>query len=167
VVIRVPRSAPDAADSVVVVEVDGALKANPTRLLAANEPNVLRTFDGDLHGDGLRFGDGKSFRAYVFEWRKLTDWIGWQVRLNTAGEFEVAVKYTTGSKDNVGRYEVALGDQKLAATIQPTANENESTVVTLGRVKLGPGKHEIAVRPVDIKGGELMRLFYVSLTPVR
>ena len=89
------------------------------------------------------------------------------MRLNTAGEFEVAVKYTTGSKDNVGRYEVALGDQKLAATIQPTANENESTVVTLGRVKLGPGKHEIAVRPVDIKGGELMRLFYVSLTPVR
>jgi len=54
----------------------------------------------------------------------------------------------------------------LRATVKPTPNENESTTVCLGRVKLLPGKYEIAVRPVEIKGGELMRLFHVSLTPV-
>ncbi len=28
--------------------------------------------------------------------------------------------------------------------------------------QLAPGQYEIAVKPVEIKGGELMRLFYVS-----
>ena len=165
-VITVPRNAPDTADSVVVVKLNDRLNVNATRLLAVNQTNVLRTFDGELHGDGLRYGDGKSFRAYVFEWRKPTDWVGWQVRLNTVAEFDVELKYTTGSKENNGSYEVSLGDQKLRATIQPTPNENESTTVKIGRVKLGLGKHEIAVRPVEIKGGELMRLFQVSLNPI-
>src|SRR6185503_8161628 len=69
-VITVPRTAPDPADSVVVVELNGPLNVNTTRLLASSETNVLRTFDGDLHGEGLRFGDGKAFRAYVMEWKK-------------------------------------------------------------------------------------------------
>ena len=115
----------------------------------------------------MRFGDGKSFRAYVQDWRKLEEWVGWQVRLNIAGEFEVALKYTTASKESIGSYEVSVGEQKLPATVQPTANENESRTVSLGRVTLAPGKYEIAVRPVDIKGNELMRLFYVSLSPVQ
>jgi len=167
VVIRVPRVAPDMADTVVVVEVKSDISSNPIRLLSPNQVNTLRTFDGELHGTGLRFGDGKSFRAYVQDWRKLEEWVGWQVRLNIAGEFEVALKYTTASKESIGSYEVSVGEQKLPATVQPTANENESRTVSLGRVTLAPGKYEIAVRPVDIKGNELMRLFYVSLSPVQ
>lgn len=167
VVIRVPRIAPDSADSVVVVEVESEIQTNPVRLLASHDqPNVLLSFDGELHGSGLRFGDGKSFRAYVFQWRDPKEWIGWQVRVNAPTEYEVALKYTTGSKDSRGSYEVAIGNQVLRSTVVPTANENESTTVSLGRVKLAPGKHEIAVRPAEIKGGELMRLFYVSFTPV-
>ena len=166
VVITVPRTAPDAADSVVVVEVNGSFNANPTRLLAVDQANTLRAFDGELHGDGLRFGDGKAPRAYLMDWRQSSQWIGWKARINVATEFEVAVKYTTASKDNVGSYEVVVGDQKLRGSVQPTPNENESATVSIGRIKLGPGNHEVAVKPVEIKGSELMRLFYVSLTPV-
>ena len=167
VVIRVPRMGPDSSDSVVVVEVVGPIRANPVRLLSSRtEPNVLRSFDGELHGAGLRYGDGKSFRAYVFEWRDPKEWIGWSVRLNEPSEYEVALKYTTASKDNRGSYEVVVGDQRLNASVVPTPNENESTTVVLGRVKLAPGNYEVAVRPVDVRGGELMRLFHISLTPV-
>ena len=158
---------PDSSDSVVVVEVVGPIRANPVRLLSSRtEPNVLRSFDGELHGAGLRYGDGKSFRAYVFEWRDPKEWIGWSVRLNEPSEYEVALKYTTASQDNRGSYEVVVGDQRLNASVVPTPNENESTTVVLGRVKLAPGNYEVAVRPVDVRGGELMRLFHISLTPV-
>jgi alpha-L-fucosidase len=167
VVVRVPRAAPDPADSVVVVEVNRPFMANPVRLLASRrQPNVLRSFDGVLHGSGLRFGDGKAPRAYVFEWRDPLQWVGWQVRTNEPAEYDIAVKYTTGSKNNTGTYEVKIGDQTLRASVSPTASENESAIIKLGRVKLPPGKFEISVRPVEIKGGELMRLFHVSLTPV-
>jgi hypothetical protein len=32
-------------------------------------------------------------------------------------------------------------------------------------VRLVPGEYEIQVKPEDIRGGELMRLFSISLTP--
>jgi len=50
--------------------------------------------------------------------------------------------------------------------VVPTASEPTAATVTLGRIKLAPGKYEIAVKPVEIKGGELMRLFNVILTPL-
>jgi alpha-L-fucosidase len=166
-VIRIPGAAVDSADSVVVLEVQGEIKTNPVRLLATrSQPNILRSFDGDLHGDGLRFGDGKAPRAYVFEWKNPGEWVGWKVRVNEAAEFEVSAKYTTGSSDNRGSYTVSIGDQVLKATVEPTPSENQSTTVNLGRIKLAPGQYEIAIRPVEIKGGELMRLFNVALTPV-
>lgn len=75
-------------------------------------------------------------------------------------------KYTTGSSDNRGSYTVNIGAQVLKATVEPTRSDNQSTTVSLGQIKLAPGQYEIAVKPVEIKGGELMRLFNVALTPV-
>jgi alpha-L-fucosidase len=165
--IRLPSTATDTADSVVVLEVQGEIQSNPVRLLATrNQPNVLRTFDGELHGSGLRYGDGKAARAYLMEWRDPKEWVGWQVRTNEATEYEVSLKYTTASSENRGSYSVSIGQQTLQAVVVPTASEPTAATVTLGRVKLGPGKYEVAVKPVEIKGGELMRLFNVILTPV-
>ena len=168
VTILVPRMAGDNADTVIVLEVAGEIRSNPVRLLATrNQPNVLRTFDGELHGAGLRYGDGKAARAYVMEWRDPKEWVGWQVRTNEAAEYEVSLKYTTASKENSGSYSVSIVQQTFQAVVVPTASEPNAATVTLGRIKLASGKYEVAVRPVEIKGGgELMRLFNVILTPV-
>src|SRR5581483_227869 len=156
VLISVPATAPDAADSVVAVEVAGEVKVNPVRLLAdGGHTNVLRAFDGELHGGKLRFGDGKAPRAYVYEWSNPKEWIGWKVRVNKPTAFEVAVKYTTGSTACRGSYTVTVGDQVLKATVEPTPNDAQSTTVTLGRISLSAGEHEVTVKPTDIQGGEL------------
>ena len=105
----------------------------------------MRSFDGDLHGDGLRFGNGKAPPAYVFEWKNPQEWVGWKVRGNEPAEFEVTAKYTTGSSDNRGSYTVSIGDHVLKATVEPTPRGNQSRTVSLGRIKLAPGQYEIAV----------------------
>lgn len=168
VVIHVPQEAPNSVDAVVALEISGPMDADPVRLLSSREQsNVLRSFDGVLHGGGLRFGDGKAARAYVFEWRNPTDWIGWQTRLDEPAEFEVLARYTTGSLANRGTYTVTIGDQVLRATVEPTPNENEAAFASLGHIKLNTGSYEISVKPVEIEGGELMRLFHLELRPVR
>ena len=167
IVIDVPAKAADPADTVIAVHVVGEIKTNPMRLLASTgKANVLRVFDGDLHGAGLRFGDGKAPRAYVYEWKDPTQWVGWKVRINQPSEFEVSLKYTTGSQANRGSYTVGIGDKLLKGTVEPTPNENQSSTATLGRVALARGEYEIAVKPTDIQGGELMRMFHISLTPI-
>jgi alpha-L-fucosidase len=167
VLIRVPANAPDKTDTVVVVEFQGDLKVNAVRLISSSDQtNVLRTFDGEIHGSRLRFGDGKAPKAYVFEWTETGDWIGWKIRLDRGAEFSVKLKYTTASAANNGTYTVRIGGQVLKATVQPTANENEQTTTVVGRVKLVPGEYVVEVRPQSIAGGELMRLFHLELEPV-
>lgn len=164
--VRVPRTTSDNADTVIVLELKGEIQTNPVRLLSTgNHANVLRSFDGEMHGAGLRFGDGKASRAYVFEWRDPKEWVGWQVRANEGAEYEVSVKYTTASSENRGTYAVSIGQHVLQATIVPTPRESEATTVNLGRIRLTPGEYDVAVKPVEIKGGELMRLFHLTLTP--
>jgi len=107
----------------------------------------------------------KNYRPDI-EWRNPAEWVGWKVRLNEQAEFEVLAKYTTGSSANRGSYTVTLGDQVLKATVEPTPNENQSATASLGRVNLKAGGYEIRLKPVDIQGGELMRLFHLELRPV-
>ncbi len=150
-----------------VIEFKGDLKVNAVRLISArDQTNVLRTFDGESHGSRLRFGDGKAPKAYVFEWSEPGDWIGWKIRLDQGAVFDVKLKYTTASAANNGTYTVRIGGRVLKATVQPTANENEQTTAVVGRVKLVPGEYVVEVRPQNIAGGELMRLFHLELEPV-
>jgi hypothetical protein len=168
IVINVPAHARETADNVIAVEVKGEIRVNPVRLVASrDQTNVLRVFDGELHGKGLHFGDGKTARAYVLDWSNPQEWIGWKVRVNEPTEYEVRVKYTTPSAANRGTYTVTIGDQELKAEVEPTPQETQPATATLGRVRLSAGEHEIMVKPSEIKGGELMRLFDISLAPLK
>jgi len=163
--IVVPLQPADAADTVIAVEARSEPQVNPVRLLLNSQPNLLRVFDGELHGRKLHFGDGKAPRAYVLDWSDPTEWVGWKVRVNEPGRYEVSVKYTTASAASNGTYSVTFNDQAFAGTVVPTPSESQARTETVGTVRLVPGEYEIQVKPTDIRGGELMRLFSISLTP--
>jgi len=165
IAINVPAQPLDSADMVIAIELRDEPRVNPLRLISATQTNVLRVFDGDLHGKKIHFGDGKANRAYMLEWSDPNEWVGWKVRVNEPMSYEISVKYTTASAANHGTYSIAFGDQVFKVTVIPTANENQPATVKVGTVRLVPGEYEIGVRPVDIQGGELMRLFHIALTP--
>jgi alpha-L-fucosidase len=163
--IVVPLQPVDSADTVVAVEVRSEPQVNPVRLVLNSQPNLLRVFDGELHGRKLHFGDGKASRAYVLDWSDPTEWVGWNIRVNEPGRYEVSVKYTTASGANNGTYSVTFNDQAFVVTVVPTPIETQARTEKVGTVRLVPGEYEIQVKPEDIRGGELMRLFSISLTP--
>jgi len=163
--IVVPLQPADSADTVVAVEVRGDPQVNPVRLVLNSQTNLLRVFDGNLHGRKLHFGDGKASRAYILDWSDPTEWVGWKIRVNEPGRYEVLVKYTTASAANNGTYSVTFNDQAFVVTVVPTPSETQARTEKVGTVRLVPGEYEIQVKPADIRGGELMRLFSISLTP--
>jgi alpha-L-fucosidase len=167
IAISVPAQPLDPADTVIVIETRAGPRVNSVRLISSTQTNVLRVFDGDLHGKKIHFGDGKAARAYVLDWSDPAEWVGWKVRVNEPQRYELSVKYTTASTANTGTYSISFGDQAFPVTVVPTSSESQATTIKVGTVRLAPGEYEIQVKPAEIRGGELIRLFNVSLTPVK
>jgi len=180
-VIAVPVSAPDPADSVIALECAAEPQTNAVRLLAANSTaNTLRAFDAQLEGK-LEFGLGKITDAWVKNWKRNDDAAVWQVRLNEKATFEVSMVYDAPSDTKTnkvaegdagkelvaaqvgagGTYVVHIDSQTLTRKVRIGLNVNEP----LGTVTLEPGACTVRVSATDITGEELMRLRSLVLKP--
>jgi hypothetical protein len=161
-VVKVAARAPDAIDSVIPLPLKGDLKPDPVRLISTTQRNTLGAFDAETK---LRFTDGKAPHAYCYDWTSTDQTVVWPARVKSAGEFEVWAKYSTGTPASGGRYAVEIGKEELEAAVEPTAKDTEPRTVRLGTVKVGAGRADVRVRAVKIEGGELMRLFSITLQP--
>ena len=162
--ISVPARAPDPADSVIGLEMAGNTGGDPVRLLSTTQANRLGVFDARV-SPGLRFTDGKAPHAYVYEWTRPDQAVSWPVRLNTPAEFDVMVRYSTGTLQVGGRFAVEVGKQRAEVAVEPTAKDAEPREVVLPSMKLAAGEFTLRVVPVAIEGGESIRLFSVTLKP--
>ena len=177
-----PKDAPDAADSVLVVECAGEPQADPARLLATNlAANTLRGFDAKLEGQ-LQFGPGKTKDEWVTNWTKKDDAVVWPVRVNSKATFQVALVYDAleATKENrktegdAGKEAVRVGKgsggtyvvQCGAQTAEKKVHGGSNVTDQLGTFTLPAGVHEIRVTAKAITGQELFRLRAIVLKPV-
>lgn len=158
--------APDAADSVVAITIDGELKVSAARLLSAREPTALHVFDGRLTGRGLRYGDAKKTNDVIDAWTSLEGGIEWTVRVAAPAHFKIAANYSTATKDAHGAFAVTVGEQKLAGRVTATEGAGSFRTDELGEIALPAGEFTLAVRATDLGGASLMRLRQLELAPV-
>jgi hypothetical protein len=159
--IDVPITAPDATNSVVVLDCDGDIACDDHRLLLTTRPNALRVFDGRSCGPTIAFGQGKRENAYVEQWSSADDAIAWPVRVTEPASFDVALTYDADEASAGGTFQVSIAGQNLPCAVRPGREHTFSA----GKVHLEPGSHTIAITPIRIAGAELMRLRTVTLTP--
>jgi len=159
--IRIPSKSPDDADAVVVLDIEGPVTAEPVRRLAAKGiANRLLAFDAELHGKGFGFGDGKTNRYYVEGWKSSDQYLSWDFKILEPAKYRLVAKYLPAQAR--GSYEVSLAGFKKELTV---SGEKSDAVVSqeVGMVTLPPGKHQLTIKPVSIKGGELMKILEVQL----
>jgi alpha-L-fucosidase len=163
VIVQGPATAPDAADTVIALELEGDPSVDRARLLSTEVAvDTLRAFDGMLGGN-LSYGTGKSRDAYVLGWTKPDDAVSWLTRVREPATFDVGISYDADAKSAGNTFTVKLGTKSLTGTVAPTP----AAPVSLGKISLEPGKMEIAVEPGKIAAGtELLRLRALTLTPV-
>ena len=162
VAIDVPPTAPDEVDSVVVLECEGDVLADPARLLATKQENRLRVFDARLLGGTIRFGQGKKENAYVERWTNAGDAVAWSVRVAEPSSFRLLATYDAEKASAGGTFRVQAGRDHRTGTIRSGHEQTE----VLGEVHFPAGVHELRVEPLHIVGSELMRLRHLTLTPV-
>ena len=165
--ITVPGSAPDNVDAVIVLQVEAKMDTDPRRLLSVTQKNRLHVFDGELVGDGLKYGGGRRANDYILGWSTLNQSIFWNTRIAQSGTFNVIIEYSGVETKNQGSYKVQIGSEVLKGNVESTKDEKDRyKKIKLGSVTLSQGDCPVRVIPVDIPGEELMRLRAVHLIPV-
>ncbi|RBL88265.1 alpha-L-fucosidase [Chitinophaga flava] len=161
--INLPETAPDSICSVIVLEMKD-IKGDSVRVLdTRNITNVLRAFDASLHGKGFGYGDGKKAAYFVQGWKKTDQYISWKVRTTRDAVFKVGIKYATDQPPG-NAYEIRIGKNVIRAEVN-AAKKQEIITQALQEVKLPAGEYEITVKPTQISGSELMKLFEITMQP--
>lgn len=162
--VSLPLKAPAGPDVVIVLEVNGEIDVEPARLLAANiATNRLLVFDAQQHGKKLGFGDGKINNYLVNGWTMGT-YLSWDLKNLRPAKYKIVAKYIAG--EGGSSYAVNIGDFSDKKTVVQSKNGG---VVTqeIGVAQLSKGLQQLSIKPIEVKGNELMRLLEIQLIPVK
>jgi len=163
--LALPAQAPDAADSVIVVETDGPVRGEAGRLLETRYgSNQLLAFDAKAEGDGFSYGDGKTARFYVDGLERPGNHLVWSVRATQAAPVRVRLRYSTPDKTPPGRAVVRYGATTLTAPLVATDGEKDLREVDLGLLPLVAG--DLADLSLTLEGAaKPVHVFDLKLEP--
>jgi hypothetical protein len=165
VTITLPAKAIDSMNSVIVLDMQD-VKTDSVRVLDTHSiTNVLRAFDGKLHGDSFQYGDGKAPKYYVYNWTRPEQYISWTFRLTEPVRFHTSIKYAVDSTTSGSKFIVTVNGKTLNGKTQAVPSKETIMTQPLGDLSLPAGVHTLSIRPETITGKELMKLFEITLAP--
>ncbi len=146
VLVEVPSESLDAIDTVVALEVKGEL--NVEMALPGQEADGTLTLPADLAEiRGTAQLEAVGGQPNIGYWTNARDSIAWRFKMSRPGRFDVVAAIATPAE--VSKFEIAVGDQKLAAEVASTGSYQTFKVVKLGAVELKqPGVTELSITPI-------------------
>ena len=155
--------APDSMNSVIALVLNNRKVPNPIRLIDHKQSNTLYTFDSELQGRGLGYGDGKPNRNYVTKWKNTNQWMKWNLRSSAPVEYTVYLDYNTQGKNDTGTVVVEIAGQKLEANYSTYPEQKGTNSLRLGKVKLPKGSFECSLKGKQYQGSQYMTPIAVRL----
>ena len=105
-------------------------------------------------------------RDTIEDWSEPADAVSWKIEVVRAGRFEVALEYGCPPGEAGSRYEITAGRSRLEAVVQATAGRLVFQSFPAGSLTLERGSALFQIRPLAIRGRELMTLHKVWLRRV-
>ena len=172
--LKLPAAAPDPNDSVIALDLGGALEVDPS---LEQQPDGTVTLPGhlsELHRSPESQAQLDS-RGVMERWTSPKDWIEWSFKVNAPGAFDVELitsqqKYGRGW-DGGQRLAVTVGSQKLSAVVADNgALDNPSNpywpyvISKMGRLRFDKsGTYNLSLRPEDFPPGQMYGLTLVAI----
>lgn len=166
--ITLPKSAPDAANSVLVLELFG--QAATINVLPSPEPDgslLLTAADADITGTHAAYESREDRRCIGF-WTSEKDSVSWRFRLNQPAKFNVELTFACQDSDAGSEIRVeveGLGNQSLPLKVPATGGWGKFETKALGPITLPAGSHTLRVSPQKLANDAVMNLRSVRLLP--
>jgi hypothetical protein len=167
-VIAVPKDAPDALATVVVLELEGKLETTSIAVRpAADGRIVLHARDAVVHGRTLRY-EPQPNKNTVGYWTDPADWVSWQFDVTKPGAYSVTILQGCGKGSGGSTVAFSVDEkQSLSVTVQDTGHFQNFVAREIGQFRFDqPGTYTLSVKPTHKPGLAVMDLREVTLTPV-
>jgi alpha-L-fucosidase len=161
-----PKKAPDPADTVVVLELNGEPKIVPLAVAPASDGSVLlHARDAIVHGQTARYEPDPK-KNTVGYWTSASDWVEWQFEAPAAGAYTVEILQGCGKGSGGSTVDFASAGQTLTVTVQDTGGFQNFVPREIGRFEFPKaGRYTLTVKPTKKPGLAVMDLRQVKLTP--
>jgi alpha-L-fucosidase len=162
-VVLLPKSAPDAISSTIVLRLDGPAEVQPA-MISQHPDGVITLPAGEarLHGGTLQYESGGQ-RDDIGYWIAPNDWVDWEFKVTKPGKFKVSAEIAALAS---GSFEVSAGGKTLRCSAPKTGDYVTFTRVDLGVLELTVlGKTMLGVHPIS-DGWQPMNLKAIRLEPV-
>ncbi|MDF1751611.1 MAG: hypothetical protein P1U89_02430 [Verrucomicrobiales bacterium] len=113
----------------------------------------------------MRFEPNEEKNCLGF-WTSEKDWAEWEFDVSSPGEFEVKVVHGCGEGNGGSDVNVLINDKTLSFKVEETGGFQNWKEVSIGKVKFDiPGRHKLAIMPVNKAGKAVMDVQKLVLTP--
>ncbi len=162
--IALPQTMVDDPDRVIVLEVKGKIETDAARLLLPNiSVNRFLAFDAEKHGK-FGNGSGQNNQYYLTNWQNKQDYLTWNIRALKPQKYSVILKYV--ADEGGSSFELEIGDFIKTVNVETSAKKGAVITREIGDVEVRLGAQAISIKPVHIKGAELMKPLEIQLIPL-
>jgi alpha-L-fucosidase len=157
---------PDPVATVIAVEIEGEPQVAPYVLTQAADGSVaLRGADATLHGGQIQYEGDKDCVGF---WTDAKEWVSWDFELTKPGRFEVELVFACEGTSGGSEFVVAVGDQQVKGTVEPTGAWSQFKPAQLGTLELkAAGKLTLSVKATAKPKLAVMNLRSIVLRPGR
>jgi arylsulfatase A len=100
-------------------------------------------------------------------WVRPEDWISWDCRVLTPGEFAIEILQGCGAGSGGSQVEFSVAGQSVVTTVEETGDFQKFVARTIGKIAFArPGDYTLNVKPRSKPGAAVMDLRQVRLAPV-
>jgi arylsulfatase A len=133
---------------------------------AADGTLTLQANTADVHGVMVRY-EPLPHKNTIGFWVRADDWVSWDFRLATGGEFRVEILQGCGNGSGGSEVEFRVNDQSLVTKVVETGGFQNFVPRTIGTVRLGAaGDYRLTVKARSKPGPAVMDLRRVRLLKV-
>jgi len=169
-VISIPQTAPDAIDSVVVLEIEGKPEVEVTASSVQQMEDgkiLLKAADATIHGDTAQYESGGGKDNIGF-WTNSNDFVEWNFKVSRPGGFSVTIAFACEQGTGGSEYTVAVAGKDLSGKVRETGDWTTFVTDELGVVEIpNAGQYTLTVKPRTMPGYAVMNLKAITLVPVR
>lgn len=163
-----PLQAPNAIDSVIVMETAGPPTGTTGRLIETGWGHTqLLAFDAKTTGGPFVYGDGKKARYYVEGLQLPNTSLTWPIRATQSRKMKVVLSYNTAAATQPGDavFHLTYGGRTWTTPVVPTATDTTVQTIEIGLIDIQSG--DLEPLTLTVTGGDAtpVRVFELNVEP--